>query len=75
MVAVHRLRKGLRGDPVCLEVQHGDAVLFHNGAVHDTLQQHPLPFQSIAVVPAAIQNGKLEFPQELSAQPQPPAQL
>lgn len=45
------------------EIQHDDAVLFQQRAVHDALQQHPLPLQAVTVMTAVVEDGELEFPQ------------
>ena len=57
------LGQGFLRDTVGFKIQNGDAVRLQQGAVHHALEQHPLAFQSFAVLFPAVQDGELEFPQ------------
>ena len=51
------LGQGGLGHIVGLEIHHGDAVVLHQGAVYDTLQEDLLPLKAITVAIRSLQNG------------------
>ena len=70
----HRIQSFLR-HIIGLKINDCDAVSFQQSAVHYTLQQNLLPFNTVGVPTRIVQNGELEFPQNILAGAEFPAQF